>query len=146
MGLAPIVHELRLACSVEVAFGTYADRIGEWWPPAYTSDAASFSGLVVEPGVGGRVVASHGAVEQEWGRVTLWEPATHLAHTFTLDQPPGRASLVRLDLRPTGTGTAVRLEHGGWAPGSEQVRSRFTGWPRILSRYALLAEHPAPGK
>lgn len=146
MSLAPIVHELRLACPVEVAFDTYVDQIAEWWPPGYTDDLGSFSGLVVEPVVGGRVLASHGADEQVWGRVTLWERATHLAHTFTPGQPPGRASLVRVDLRPSATGTAVRFEHGGWAPGSERVRSRFTGWPRILSRYAHLAEHPDPEK
>ena len=50
---------------------------------------------------------------------------------------------MRLDI---AAGTAVRFEHGGWAPGSERVRSRFTGWPRILSRYAHLAEHPDPEK
>jgi hypothetical protein len=146
MSLAPIVHELRLACPVEVAFGTYVDRMGEWWPPGYSSDAASFSGLVVEPEVGGRVVATHGDEDDEWGRVTLWEPTAHLAHTFTLAQPPGRPSLVRLDLRPTRTGTALRFEHGGWTPGSERARSRFAHWPRILSRYAFLAEHPEPEK
>ncbi|MBD5784956.1 SRPBCC domain-containing protein [Cellulosimicrobium terreum] len=146
MSLAPIVHELRLACPVEVAFETYTGRIGEWWPPRFTADARTFSGFSVEPALGGRLVVSHGATDHEWGRVTLWEPATHLAHTFSFGQPDGRASLVRLDLREHGTGTAIRLEHSGWAPGTERVRARFADWPHILSRFALLAEHPGPEK
>jgi hypothetical protein len=146
MSLAPIVHELRLACPVDTAFDTYARRMGEWWPPQYTAHASTFSGLAVEPVVGGRLVASYGAVEHEWGRVTLWEPTAHLAHTFTLAQPSGRESLVRVDLRATRHGTAVRVEHGGWAQGTEGVRARFTDWPLILSRYAFLAEHPDPEK
>ncbi|MGN6238869.1 MAG: hypothetical protein ACTHNI_03915, partial [Cellulosimicrobium cellulans] len=108
MSLAPIVHELRLACPVEVAFDTYVDRIAEWWPPGYTDDAGSFSGLVVEPVVGGRVVASHGADEKVWGRVTLWERATHLAHTFTPGQPPGRAWRGRGERGASWCGPAVR--------------------------------------
>ncbi|MBD8078550.1 SRPBCC domain-containing protein [Cellulosimicrobium arenosum] len=146
MSLAPIVHELRLACPISVAFQTYAQRIGEWWPRQVTIDPESFGGLTVEPGPGGRIVASHGAVEHEWGRVTVWEPAVRLAHTFTLGQPLGRASLVRLELWEHGGGSALRLEHGGWAPGSERVRARFAAWPQFLSGFALLAEHPGPEK
>jgi len=147
MSLAPIVHELRLACTVQVAFATYVERIGAWWPPASSAvGGESFSGLVLEPALGGRMLASYGAEQHEWGRVTVWEPVMHLAHTFTHDLPPGDGSLVRLDLCPYGHGTAVRFEHGGWAPGTEPVRSRFTGWPRALGRYAFLAEHPLPGK
>jgi len=147
MSLAPIVHDLRLACPVEVAFDTYTRRIGEWWPPRFTAHAATFSGLVVEPGAGGRVVATYGAQQQESGRVTVWEPTAHLAHTFTLAQPPGTSSHVRVDLRSVRHGgTALRLEHGGWAPGSDAVRARFAAWPLILSGFAFLAEHPQPEK
>ena len=33
-------------------------------------------------------------------------------------------------------GTLVRLEHGGWAAGSEEVREKYTHWGDLLRRYA----------
>ena len=35
-----------------------------------------------------------------------------------------------------GTGTAVRLEHGGWADGSEELRDKYTHWDALLARFA----------
>ena len=34
-----------------------------------------------------------------------------------------------------GAGTRVRLEHGGWADGSEEVRARYVGWDSLLTRF-----------
>ena len=33
-------------------------------------------------------------------------------------------------------GTRVRLEHGGWAEGSEDVRATYTHWDQLLERFA----------
>ena len=57
--LAPIVLEYSLACTADIAFATYVDRIGEWWDPRYTANGETLEAVTIEPGPGGRVYASH---------------------------------------------------------------------------------------
>lgn len=135
----PIVHELTLACTPGEAFTAYAERIGEWWDPRYTADPGTFQDVVIEPGVGGRVVERHeGGREHEWGEVVVWAPGRELAYTSTLAQS-GPASLVSVRFAAAGEGAAVVFEHGGWTTANEQDRARFGDWPVLLARYAEAA-------
>ncbi len=50
MSSEPITHEYLLSCSPEHAFDVYVKRIGEWWHPDHTANAATLEGVTIEPG------------------------------------------------------------------------------------------------
>jgi uncharacterized protein YndB with AHSA1/START domain len=140
MPLEPIVHVYELRCGVESAFDTYVERIGEWWDPAYTVNAATLKTVTIEPHVGGRVFATHlDEGDFEWGRVTLWEPPHRLVYTSWLAQIPEHASEISIELAPTDLGCSFRFEHGGWTAANADDRAKFSEWPRILARFIALA-------
>jgi Activator of Hsp90 ATPase homolog 1-like protein len=140
---SPIVHEYRLGCSAEHAFAVYAGRIGEWWDPRYTANADTLETVTIEPRVGGRVYAVHGDIgEDDWGRVTVWEPGRRLVHTFTLAQDPRHPSEVEVEFAAgeDGAGSTVRFAHGGWTRANAEGRKKFSDWPVMLDRFAALAD------
>jgi uncharacterized protein YndB with AHSA1/START domain len=103
--------------------------------------------VTIEPGVGGRVYATHSDTgEDEWGRVTEWEPGHRLVHTFTLAQDPGQPSKVTVEFAPADgpgevrPGCTVRFAHGGWSEANSAVRAKFSDWPIMLDRFAALAD------
>jgi hypothetical protein len=145
--LSPITHEYPLRCSAEHAFATYTGRIGEWWDPRYTANAETLHDVTIEPRVGGRVYATHADIgKDEWGAVTVWEPARKLVHTFTLAQDPRYPSEVTVEFLPGGdpardeTGCTVRFAHGGWTGANASERAKFSDWPVMLDRFAALAD------
>jgi hypothetical protein len=140
-GLAPIVHEYELSCDVETAFETYTGRIGEWWDPRYTADAETFETVTIEPRVDGRVFATHTDIgDDDWGRVTVWEPGRRLAHTFALAQDPAHPSEVAVEFVPRPDGCTMRFAHGGWTERNADVRSKFGDWRVMLDRFAALTQ------
>jgi hypothetical protein len=137
----PIVHELSLRCDREHAFEVYAGRIGEWWDPGYTANAATLEAVTIESRVGGRVFATHSDVgRDDWGEVTVWEPGRRLVHTFTLAQAAQHPSEVSVELGPDDEGCAVNFQHGGWNGANAALRSKFGDWPYLLGRFTALAE------
>jgi|Tabmets5t2r1_1033131.scaffolds.fasta_scaffold07131_4 uncharacterized protein YndB with AHSA1/START domain len=139
---APITFEYALRCDADRAFSTYAGRIGEWWDPRYSADAQTFEAVTIEPGVGGRVFASHGdGREHDWGEVTVWEPGRRLVHTFALAQDAAHPSEVAVEFQADEEGRAtVRFAHGGWNEANVQSREKFGDWPVMLDRFAALAD------
>lgn len=137
---APITHERTLACDPERAFATYTGRIGEWWDPRNTANGATLQAITIEPGVGGRVYATHSDIgEHDWGEVTAWEPGLRLAHSFTLAQDARHPSEVQVEF-VRGTGCTVRFAHGGWTDANAAARPKFSEWPAMLDRFAALAD------
>jgi hypothetical protein len=138
--LEPIVHVLPLRCSPAAAFDAYA-RIGDWWHPDYTSDAATLATVIIEPRVGGRVFERHrdGHVV-EWGRVTLWARPRVLAYTTHLAHPPQTPSEILVMFEAAANGCTVRFEHGGWTAVNVEQRAKFCEWPLLLRRFAALAD------
>jgi hypothetical protein len=150
--LSPITHEYPLRCSAEHAFGTYVERIGEWWDPRYTADAETLQDVTIEPRVGGRVYATHrDAGEDDWGVVTVWEPGRRLVHTFTLAQDPRHPSEVAVEFLAAAdggggrTGCTVRFAHGGWTEANAHMRKKFSDWPVMLGRFVALADARGAG-
>jgi hypothetical protein len=135
MSLQPIVAEITVPVTPTEAFVGFTAQMGEWWDPMLSPDPPTFSSIAIDP---------HGPVETvhdddqryTWGRVLSWDPLGHLEMEFWLGHD--QAEPTRLDVHFTeeGTGTRVRLEHGGWAEGSEQVRAKYTHWDDLLARYA----------
>lgn len=141
MELSAISHQYELRCSPQFAFEIFTAHISTWWDPVYTREAASFRTLTIEPRVGGRVFATHtGLGDDEFGRVTRWEPGEVFAMTSVLAQSPDAPSLITVHFAPSPAGCTVRFEHGGWSQANAEFRSKFTQWRVILDRFAALAE------
>lgn len=134
--LPPIVAETTVPVTATQAFVGFTAQMGEWWDPLLTPDAATYTSIEIDPE--GEVAMVHGEERYAWGRVTTWEPDHEYAQTFWL----GHAEQSPTRLRVTFTGsddeqeTTVRLEHGGWEPGTEEVRAKYTHWDDLLARYA----------
>lgn len=140
MELAPIVHEYRFAVSPSLAFALFTERMGEWWPASYTRNAGTFTGVSVEPFVGGRIVAKHSdGTDHEWGRITAWEPGLLLRYQSTLAQPDTSPSEITVHFHATDAGSRVLFEHGGWNPVNAPFRNKFEDWPHILKGFEQLA-------
>jgi uncharacterized protein YndB with AHSA1/START domain len=139
----PIVIERHIAVSADRAFDAYVRRMGEWWPATHTRDPASFTGVIVEGEVGGRIHATFRAGrDDDWGKLDTYDPQGHtLAYSFTLaqppDLPPSRIEVVFTDDRHGGC--VLRFAHGGWNDANAVSRAKFREWPMILDRFAALA-------
>jgi|SRR4029453_18834962 uncharacterized protein YndB with AHSA1/START domain len=131
---------------IETAFRVFTAELGSWWPLASKSvSQAAAETVVVEPGLGGRVVErERGGTEHLWGEVLAWEPPSHFAFSWH----PGRApeSGQEVDVRFTAESDATRvdLEHRGWeqlvGPRGEIADHFDSGWDEALASYVQLAE------
>lgn len=140
-GPGPLHHRLELRCSSAHAFGVFTGRIGRWWDPAYAPDPETFTGVTIEPRVGGEVLMlSRSSEPYQWGTVTTWDSGREYAQTFSLAQDPDHPSALTVRFRPTDTGCVVDFEHGGWTPHNALAREKFSDWPHLLRRFAELAE------
>jgi hypothetical protein len=137
---APIRVDLEVAAAPDTAFEVFAIRMGEWWDPVYTPDATTFTGIEIEPRLGGAVTMRHGDDGYRWGTVTGWEPGRRYAQSFTLAHDPEYPSSLTVRFEPDGSGCKVRFEHGGWTAGNVAARQRFGDWPHLLARFAELAQ------
>lgn len=140
---APIRHQLRVPVWPERAFELFTRRMGDWWRN-YNAHPDAFTGIDLEPRVGGRVaMLFDGYPDQVWGEVTVWNPPSVYEQTFWLAQDPEYPSRLRVTFSEERIGSTVRFEHGGWGPGNAAARARYTDWPQILQRYVTFCEADA---
>ena len=141
--IAPIMRSLTVERSPEDAFRIFTEQIAEWWPlHAYSVYLDAATGVVVEPGVGGRIVErSKTGEEAVWGELLVWEPPHRIAYTWHPGYDPDRPG-TEVEIRFTAVdgGTRVDVEHRGWealAERAEEVRGGYAeGWPVVLGHYA----------
>jgi len=136
----PLVVEFEVTTSVEHAFAVWVEQLDRWWPMGKTVSGADLAGIVIEPGVGGRIYElSRGGDEHDWGRIVAWEPPRRLSFTWHLFFDPREATDVSITFRPRGAGTTVRLEHTGWdrlGSGTEERRTNtIHAWDYLVARY-----------
>lgn len=132
-------------CSVEQAFMTFTERIGEWWPfDGHSLFDAKAETVVFEPHVGGRVYERSAAGEEGlWGTLTAWDPS----HGFAMTWHPGRGEETAQDLElrfsAEGGGTRVDLLHTGWerlGDRMQEIGGHYDeGWDLVLGRFAAAA-------
>lgn len=134
-------HSLSMTCDAATAFEVFTARMGDWWPASHTPDADQFDSIVVEPRVGGDVsMTMKDGSAHAFGRVTAWVPGEVYAQTWTLAQTPDHPSSLTVTFSDRVHGCLVVLDHGGWHPGNVDYRAKFGDWPRILERFAAVAE------
>ena len=90
--LTAVVKERTLACSPDVAFTLFTDRMGEWWPVDPHSVAGDrVASITVEPLVGGFVYETDVAgVRVDWALVTLYDAPHRLVMDWYPGAPPTR--------------------------------------------------------
>ena len=138
--LTAVVKERTLACSPDVAFTLFTDRMGEWWPVDPHSVAGDrVASITVEPLVGGFVYETDVAgVRVDWALVTLYDAPHRLVMDWYPGGTPDEATRVEVTFAEAGDGCLLRLTHSGWdADAAERRASYETGWDLVLD--ALVA-------
>ena len=133
-GLEPIVAEVTVPVTVTEAFVGFTAQMGEWWDPMLSPDPATFAGIAIDPD--GDVAMVHGDERYVWGQVTDWDPIGRYSQQFWLGHAKESPTTLEVSFTETPDGTRVRLEHGGWTKGSEDVRVTYTRWDQLLERFA----------
>jgi hypothetical protein len=138
--MEPIRHRLSVSCSSERAFDAFTSGMGRWWDPHYTPDPGTFSGVDVEPRVGGTVALRHRDTAYPFGEVTAWEPGEHYAQTFTLAMDRTHPSALDVRFESEENGCRIEFEHGGWDADNASARQKYGDWPHLLGRFVRFAE------
>lgn len=134
--MEPIRHVVSVASTAADAFTVFTRGMGGWWDPAYTPDAAAFTGIEVAPRAGGAVEMLLGDGRSAFGAVTAWEPGVRYAQTFWLAMDPSYPSTLEVGFEDVDGVCEVTFEHGGWSAANGEARARYGDWPHLLGRYA----------
>ena len=133
--LDPIVAEVTVPVTPTEAFVGFTAQMGEWWDPLLSPDAATYTGIAIDPN--GDVAMVHGDEHYVWGRVLDWDPIGHYRQEFWLGHAEGSPTVLEVRFTEAEAGgTLVHLEHGGWEAGNDDVRAKYTHWGQLLDRYA----------
>jgi uncharacterized protein YndB with AHSA1/START domain len=116
---------------------TDAQQLIEWMAPEAN----------VDPRVGGQIRWKHLNGDSVIGSFVELVPARRIVFTYGWDRadveiPPG-STTVEIDLRPSGSGTALRLVHRGLNP--PMADAHAGGWTNYLRRLTAVAEGRDPG-
>jgi hypothetical protein len=140
-----VVHQLRVALSVEQAFDLFVHGMARWWPFAsHSCGGADAFEVLVEPRLGGTVTEhTRSGATHPWGRVTAWDPPAHFAMTWHPAQAPELATQLAVQFREAEGGCAITLRHDGWAvrgADAQPIRDNYQhGWALVLGRFATFA-------
>jgi uncharacterized protein YndB with AHSA1/START domain len=126
--LAPmhtIVHELTIAAAPEVVFDavTTAAGLGAWWSSSVDTDATD-----------GAEVSVSGPRDLRLRVDTFDRP--ELVHFDVLDGPEewtGTQIALRIEPTPDGTGSVMRLWHGGWEYDDGELPRASFNWALELN-------------
>jgi uncharacterized protein YndB with AHSA1/START domain len=125
-GLRRPGDEVRVTVTVAVpcavAFRAFTEEIDQWWRRgvAYRIAGKRRGILMIEPGVGGRLLesveTSAGTRIYETGRVTVWDPPARLHFEWrAINFAPQEKTEVQVTFADRGDRTEVALVHRGWA-------------------------------
>ena len=124
----------------EEAFELFTARINSWWPSSshsYGGDAVQE--VVFEQKPDGRVYEVTAEGEQDWARVTEWDPPHRLALDWLIGEP---ATEIEVTFTPEGPGSRVVLEHRGFQE-PERRGNYASGWDVVLGTYVESASKNA---
>jgi uncharacterized protein YndB with AHSA1/START domain len=137
----PLRKKIVVPLSPEEAFLLFTDGMATWWPLTTHSVAQEHAvSCRFEPLAGGRIFEiDDQGTEVEWGRVLVFEPPRRLVCTWYPGRGPQTAQQLEIVFEAESGGTAVSLEHRGWATLAEdalELRSNYDrGWDSVLGRF-----------
>jgi uncharacterized protein YndB with AHSA1/START domain len=121
-----------VAVAPAAAFEVFTHEIDLWWRrgPQFRIAGRNRGVLQFEPGVGGRLFESFeldsgGLQAFEVGRITAWQPPSHLAFEWRgVNFAPHEKTVVAVRFEARGEGTLVSVEHSGFSalPSDHPVR------------------------
>lgn len=139
--LAPVVKSVQVDLPPEAAFQLFTEGIASWWPlQSHSVGEDQAQTCTIESWAGGRVYETlQDGSQEEWGKVTIWEPPARVAFTWHPGGDPGQATQVEVTFQPSGTGTQVELTHRNWevlGDRARRVRQSYDGgWEIVLGGY-----------
>jgi len=142
----PLLTIFDVACSADHAFDVWTTRTGTWWPKDHTVGGAGDVDVVIEAGVGGRLLERRGdGTEHVWGEITTWEPPSRLGFRWHIGRPAEVATDVEVRFLAQGAdATRVEIEQQGFERFGEQagvLRTRnVVGWGSLLPHFTKAAE------
>jgi uncharacterized protein YndB with AHSA1/START domain len=148
---APVRKSIHVNAPPELAFDTFANGIGRWWPKSHHICKAEFDHPVIEPREGGRwYELTADASECQIGKVLEWDPPSRLVLAWQLTPDwtydPDLVTEVEVTFTPEAGGTRVNLEHRHlerMGEGAEEARESVdspNGWGFILQLYSEQAK------
>lgn len=145
MSLGPISHAVEVDAPPQLAFDLFTQRLGSWWPIAYTFFGPDFADAAIDPTPGGRWFERNlQGQEVAWGEVRVYEPPHRLGLTFAIGADrkptsPAHASQVEVRFDAVNSGTRVEVRHwhfehhGDDAQAMRAGMDSAQGWPTILA-------------
>lgn len=152
----PVRAGVSLSAPTDHAFRVFVERIGDWWPRAYTFSQDDLADIAIDPRAGGHwYEVDRRGRRLDWGEVRAFEPERRLVLSWAVSptrrhEAPERASEVEVRFLALGSKlTRVEVQHRAFArhgPGGERLREGMAspeGWPYILREYAEAASPTA---
>ncbi|HUK62723.1 MAG TPA: SRPBCC domain-containing protein [Dongiaceae bacterium] len=137
-----VTVSMEIEVEPDFAFVVFTRELDAWWGrgPRYRFLAPYNGTLVLEPGVGGRLL--HVADETAGrvfvvGTVEVWEPPHRLALTWRLPNfAAEQVTRVSVAFEPIRDGTRVSVTHSGWdaLPDRHPARHGLAGHDFVLMR------------
>lgn len=139
---------------VEHAFTVYTEQIHTWWNADHVLLDAPLEAVVLEPRVGGRILArGTDGSECAWSRILDWDPPRRLLFSWditlqwTIETDPARCSEVEVTFVPlTESQTRVQIDHRhldrhgeGWESMATAVGAA-DGWAHDLTLFAAATQ------
>ncbi len=146
MTAAPLLTAFDVACSADHAFDVWTTRTAMWWPKDHTVGGDGDVDVVIEHGVGGRLLERRGdGTEHVWGEITTWEPPARLGFRWHIGRPARVATDVEVRFVPQGEdATRVEIEQHGFERFGEEaevLRKRNTvGWGSLATHFRTAIE------
>ena len=151
-----ITRNITVPISVDRAFHSFVDRLGEWWPAEYTWSQDQLQRIAIEGREGGLCseVGPYG-FRCDWGRVTAFETDRKISFTWQIspqrvpEPDPSRASNVNVSFNGEGAATSITFEHtnfekhGEGAKQYQEAMASDRGWDYILEQYKAYCERSA---
>jgi Activator of Hsp90 ATPase homolog 1-like protein len=139
--IQPVRRAVTVERPLEDAFRVFTEGLGSWWPVATHSIAKdAVQTVVMESRVDGRLYErTTDGIENEWGRMLVWEPPRRVAFEWHITGTPTE---VEVRFTPEGDRTRVDLEHRGFErleDGEARRESYNNGWVTVLGRYGEAA-------
>ncbi len=147
--LPSVQRKITVNASAERAFQVFTESFQAWWPADYHIGETDYTGVAIEPRVGGRwYETGKDGKECDWGHVLVWEPPHRLVLTWQIngdwqyDPDPARASEIEVRFTEAEPGqTTVELEHRHIdrlinAAAAHGAVGHESGWSAILARFA----------
>ena len=143
-------HSFTVPVPQSIAFATFVERFGAWWPQEYTFAQERLAEIAIEAQMGGRCFERDvDGVETVWGRVIDFAPPHRLGFAWQItpdrriEPDLSKATMVELSVTADRSGPRARIDfahcdfarHGeGWEDYLASMASP-QGWPYCLDRY-----------